>query len=175
MPDNVKNISLFNALSAIYPYGMVVYDSSLKCTIIDRFACEMLHIKKTDIIEKSMSNLFSKMGNTSKFQTFCQNLQTGKPYSISFSRGKEHFAVRGFKVAENIVLSLTNIPEEKFYEEQRKVELDAILSNISSQVFFKNTSFEYTSISFAMDLNKFCMVILSISVPGKDIFPHLSG
>jgi PAS domain S-box-containing protein len=149
MSVNVENISLFNALSAIYPYGMVVYDASLKCTIIDQFACDMLHIKKTDIIQKSMSDLFSRMENTSKFKKFCQNLQAGKPYSISFFRGKEHFAVRGLKVAENIILSLTNIPEEKFYEEQRKVELDALLSNISSQVFFKNNCFEYTSINKA--------------------------
>lgn len=149
MPDQIRNVPLLNALSTIFPYGMVVYDSSLNCTIADQLACDMLHVKKTDIMQQSMGDLFYGIKHSSKFKKFCRNLEAGKPNSISFLREKEHFAARGFQVGGNYVLSLTNIPEEEYLQEEKSAELDALLSNISSQVFFKNCSFEYTSINKA--------------------------
>jgi PAS domain S-box-containing protein len=141
--------SFFNVFAAAFPDGLLTYDSSLKCIFINKSACQILHLKETEILQKPIKKLFSGLENTFNYNKFCQALASGEEYSCSFSCREDHFSVKGFKAGEQLFLLITSVSEDKLSEKKRKTELDTLLSNISSQVFFKNKSFEYTSINEA--------------------------
>lgn len=149
---NKIDLSFHQALFDSSPNGITVYDPSLKCILINKTGCDILHVTEKEAIGKKLPELVPGIEKTQYKKT----LATGKSFSLSFACSfnsvPRHISVTTCKVGENLALFVSDETSNKSVSDLQKSktsELDSLLFGISSPVFFKDTESRYTSVNQA--------------------------
>ena len=157
---NQIDLSFYQSLFYSSPDGIAVYDPALKCIMLNSAGCEILHVTEEEALNKTMEELVPGIEETPRYEQYKETLETGKSFSISFSKTvgleEQHITVNTRKIGENIVLFVSDITSSikkhdslMAMHKAKTSEFNPLLFGIASQVFFKDQESKYTSVNQA--------------------------
>jgi PAS domain S-box-containing protein len=102
--------------------GLIVFDSRLNLTDINKAALEMLGVNKKDMIGKNILEISPDIKTTGRYDIYLEVLRTGKPYFIDEvvphpKFRDKHLSLRIFKVGDGLGIIGTDITERKKAEQ----------------------------------------------------------
>ena len=136
MPKNATtkiHLSFYQNLYLSSPNGIAVYDSELKCLLINKAGSEILHVSQKGVVGKKMRDLFPGIEKTEPYKKYLETLETGEGFTLFFSRvhddKEQHLCVKTCNVDGSLVLFVSDVTEldKRGYWRKRKRSQNLIL------------------------------------------------
>ncbi len=137
----------------VFPVGVAVFDSELKCVWVNEKTCEITGKSVSDIIGKTLLELSPGVEKSSRYEKYLKTLEDGKRRHVVFQYEPVNSSSGKLLIASLDILRIDGhlvlLMRETSTDAKQNIVMNALLSSYPAHILVKGTDFTYKIVNNA--------------------------